>query len=136
MLNWYTVIGRVASGEVAADAPSVLSAATSEYAEMLGGMFDTSRPYDWGRLTWGDPTLPCRGPFGGGVAFNVLSVDDAEGSVKFEPFDPARGGIYERTVQIPPQSEGITAVTVTRQIARRSVADDDEANYSYACLRS
>lgn len=136
VLNWYTVAGRVASGEVTADAPSVLSAATSEYAEMLGGMFDGSRPYDWERLTWGDPTLPCRGPFGGGVAFRVLSVDDAEGSVKFEPFDPARGGVYERMVRIPPQSEGIAAVTVTRQIARRSVADDGASNYRYACSRS
>ena len=136
MLNWYTVVGSVASGETAADAPSVLSAATSGYAEMLGGMFDTSRPYDWERLTWGDPTLPCRGPFGGGVAFRVLSVDDAEGSVKFEPFDPTRGGIYERIVQIPTQSEGIAVVTVTRQIARSSVADDGGSNYRYACSRS
>jgi hypothetical protein len=136
ILNWYTVVGRVASGEVTADAPSVLSAATSEYAEMLGGMFDRSRPYDWERLTWGDPTLPCRGPLGGGVAYHILSVDDAEGSVKFEPFDPARGGIYERIVRIPSQSEGIAAVTVTRQIALRSVADNGEGNYRYACTRS
>ena len=136
MLNWYTVVGDVSSGEVAADAPSVLSAATPEYAEMLGGMFDASRPYDWDRLTWGDPTLPCRGPFGGEVAFRVLSVDDAEGSVKFEPFDPNRGGLYERIVQLPLQSDGTAIVKVTRQIARHSVSDEGKDNYRYACLRS
>jgi len=136
ILNWYTVAGRVASGEVAADAPSVLSASTSEYAEILGGMIDGSRPYDWERLTWGDPGEPCRGPFGDEVAFRVLSVDDAEGSVKFKPWDPARGGVFERVVRIPPQSEGIAVVTVTRQIALRSVADDGAGNYRYACSRS
>jgi hypothetical protein len=136
VLNWYTVVGGVSSGKVPADAPSVLSAAASGYAEMLGGMFDTSRPYDWNRLTWGDPTLPCRGPFGGEVAFRVLSVDDAEGSVKFEPFSPDRGGLYERIVQLPVQSDETAVVKVTRQIARHSFSEDGKDNYRYACLRS
>ncbi len=136
VLNWYTVAGRVASGEVTAEAPFVLSAATSEYAEILGGIIDGSRSYDWERLTWGDPGLPCRGPFGGGVAFRVLSVDDAEGSVKFKPWDPDKGGVFERVVRIPTQSEGIAVVTVTRQIALLSVTEDGASNYRYACSRS
>jgi hypothetical protein len=136
ILNWYTVASRVASEDVTADAPSVLSASTPEYAEILGGMLDGSRSYDWDRLTWGDPGEPCRGPFGDPVAFRVLSVDDAEGLVKFKPWDPAKGGVFDRDVSIPPQSEEIAVVTVTRQITLLSDADDGTIKYRYACPRS
>ncbi len=136
ILNWYKVAGRVSSGEVHTDAPSVLSAATPEYAEILGGLIDGSRPYDWERLTWGDPGEPCRGPFGDPMAFRVLSVDSAEGSVQFKPWHPARGGVYERIVAIPTESEDIAVVNVTRQIALRSDAEDGSVNYRYACSRS
>ena len=136
ILNWYTVASRVASEDVTADAPSVLSVSTPEYAEILGGMLDGSRSYDWDRLTWGDPGEPCRGPFADPVSFRVLSVDDAKGLVKFKPWDPAKGGVFDREVSIPPQSEEIAVVTVTRQITLLSDADDDTINYRYACPRS
>ena len=136
ILNWYTVASRVSSEDVTADAPSVLSASTPEYAEILGGMLDGSRSYDWDRLTWGDPGEPCRGPFTDPVSFRVLSVDDAEGLVKFKPWDPAKGGVFDREVSIPPQSEEITTVTVTRQITLVSARGGGKTNYRYACPRS
>ena len=136
ILNWYTVAGRVASEEVTSDAPSVLSASTPEYAKILGGMLDGSRSYDWDRLTWGDPGEPCRGPFADPVSFRVLSVDDAEELVRFKPWDPAKGGLFDRDVSIPPKSDEIAAVTVTRQITLFSDVDDGTINYRYACPRS
>jgi hypothetical protein len=136
ILNWYTVASRIASKDVTADAPSVLSASTPEYADILGGMLDGSRSYDWDRLTWGDPGEPCRGPLGDPVAFRVLSVDDAEGLVKFKPWDPAKGGLFDRDISIPPQSGEIAFVTATRQITLLSDADDGTIKYRYACPRS
>ena len=136
ILNWYTVASRIAAEDVKTDDPSVISVSTPEYSKILGGMLDGSRPYDWGRLTWGEPGEPCSGPFADPVSFRVLSVDDVDGLVNFKPWDPAKGGIFERTVSIPIQNEEFAAVAVTRQITLLSYASDGTINYRYACPRS
>ena len=133
--NFYNSLWNISADHKKSNPNEILNFSTQQFGLYMYDFYALKDSTIWKGFSWGNPTLPCYGPFGSPVRYRIdFAKNIKENSYKFTAWDPKKGGQFSRVVPTL-KNQNYKFIEITRAIAKAVVLDEG-TTYDYACWRS